>query len=494
MVPALRGQATLRCSAGGRPLRMAERATQERTMSEAERVDALVLGSGQGGKLLAWHMARAGQRTAVVERRYIGGSCPNIACMPSKNEVWSARVANFVRHAAEFGATVGSVATDMVKVRQRKREMVEREVALHLKNYRESGAELIMGSGRFVRPRMLEVQLNDGGTRLLMAEQVFLNLGSHAAIPAIPGLEASRPLTHIEALELDHVPRHLIILGGGYVGLEMAQAFRRFGSRVTVIEAGSQLMGREDPDVADTMQRILGGEGVGLLLSAETLNVRGRSGDEVTLTVRTPTGDAAIQGSDILVAAGRIPNTAGIGLEEAGVELDSRGYIRVNDRLETTAPKVWALGECAGSPQFTHVSVDDFRVIVDNQAGANRSTRDRLVPYCMFTDPPLAHVGLSEGDAQRLGITVRVATLPMEEVLRTHTTGEAFGFMKVLVSLNDDRILGFTMIGSEAGEVMAAVQTAMLANLPYTTLRDAVIAHLTIAEGLGSLLAGVPSR
>jgi pyruvate/2-oxoglutarate dehydrogenase complex dihydrolipoamide dehydrogenase (E3) component len=463
-------------------------------MPEQERIDALVLGSGQGGKLLAWHMARAGRRTAVVERRYIGGSCPNIACMPSKNEVWSARVAHFVRHAAPFGTTVGNIATDMAKVRQRKREMVEHEVALHLKNYRESGAELIMGSGRFVGPKTLQVQLNDGGTRTLLAGQVFLNLGSHAAMPAVPGLEAARSLTHIEALELDAVPAHLIVLGGGYVGLEMAQAFRRFGSQVTVIESGAQLMGREDQDVADTMHRILSEEGIRFLRSAETLNVNGRSGGAVTLTVRTPTGEETIQGSDILIAAGRVPNTAGIGLQEAGVELDARGYIRVNDRLETTAPDVWALGECAGSPQFTHASVDDFRVIADNQAGGNRSTSDRLVPYCVFTDPPLAHVGLSERDAQRLGIAVRVATLPMEAVLRTHTTSETSGFMKILVSGSDDRILGFTMIGSEAGEVMATVQTAMLAELPYPRLRDAVIAHLTMAEGLGFLLGNMPPR
>ena len=463
-------------------------------MSEPERIDALVLGSGQGGKLLAWHMARAGRRTASVERRYIGGSCPNIACMPSKNEVWSARVAHFVRHAAEFGTITGSAATDMAKVRQRKREMVEHDVALHLEQYRQSGAELIMGSGRFVGPKTLEVQLNDGGTRMLMAEQVFLNLGSHAAMPAVPGLAEARPLTHVEALELDAVPRHLIVLGGGYVGLELAQAFRRFGSQVTVIETGAQLMSREDPDVVDTMHRILREEGVQVVLSAATLDVSGRSGGEVTLTVRTPTGEQKIQGSDILVAAGRVPNTAGIGLEEAGVELDARGFIRVNDRLATTAPNVWALGECAGSPQFTHVSVDDFRIIADNQAGGNRRTSDRLVPYCVFTDPPLAHVGLSERDAQRMGIAVRVATLPIEEVLRTHTTGETSGFMKVLVGASDDRILGFTMIGSEAGEVMGAVQTAMLAELPYPRLRDAVIAHLTMAEGLGFLLANVPAR
>ena len=463
-------------------------------MAQAEHFDALVLGSGPGGNLLAWHLAPSGQRVAVVERRYVGGSCPNIACMPSKNEVWGARIAYLTRHAAQFGIITGPVTTDMVKVRQRKRDMVDREIADHLAPFKSSGAELVMGSGNFVAPNTLEVQLNDGGTRRLTGEKVFLNLGSHAAMPAVPGLEAARPLTHIEALELDAVPSHLIVLGGGYVGLEMAQAFRRFGSQVTVIEAGSQLMGREDPDVADTMQRILSEEGVRLLLSANTLDVSGRSGDEVTLTVRSPAGEEKIQGSDILVAAGRVPNTAGIGLEEAGVELDARGYIRVNDRLETTAPYVWAIGDCAGSPQFTHASVDDFRIIADNQAGANRSTRDRLVPYCMFTDPPLVHVGLSERDAQRMGIAVRVATLPMEAVLRTHTTGETSGFMKVLVGASDDRVLGFTMIGSEAGEVMAAIQTAMLARLPYTTLRDAVIAHLTVAEGLGLLLANVPPR
>jgi pyruvate/2-oxoglutarate dehydrogenase complex dihydrolipoamide dehydrogenase (E3) component len=464
----------------------------ESAMPEPERLDVLILGSGQGGKLLAWHMARSGRRTAVVERRYVGGSCPNIACMPSKNEIWGARVAHLARHAAQFGTTTGTVATDMGKVRQRKRDMVEREVAAHLQNYKASGAELIMGTGRFVAPKTLEVELNAGGTRLLTAEQVFLNLGSHAAIPGVPGIEDARPLTHIGALELDYVPQHLILLGGGYVGLEIAQAYRRFGSRVTVIESGPQLMGREDPDVADAMQRILSAEGIRLLLSAETRNVRGRSGKGVSLSVRTASGEETIEGSDILVAAGRIPNTAGIGLEQTGVELDARGYIRVNERLETVAPGIWALGECAGSPQFTHVSVDDFRIIADNLAGGTRSTADRLVPYCVFTDPPLAHVGLSERDAQHAGIAVRVARLPMEAVLRAHTTDETLGFMKVLVGRSDDRILGFTMIGSEAGEVMAAVQTAMLAELPYPRLRDAVIAHLTIAEGLGFLLANVP--
>jgi len=463
-------------------------------MAQSEPIEVLVLGSGFGGKLLAWHMARSGRRTAVVEQRWIGGSCPNIACLPSKNEIWSARIAHLARHALEFGTVTGPVATDMAKVRQRKRDMVDAEIALHLRNYQTSGAELIMGTGRFVAPKTLEVRLNDGGTRVLSGEQVFLNLGTHAAIPNVPGLEAARPLTHIEALELDYLPSHLIVLGGGYVGLELAQAYRRFGSSVTVIEPGPQPMSREDPDVATEIQRILSDEGIRILVGAEPLDVHGRSGEEVSLRVRAAGGEQQIAGSDILVATGRVPNTAGIGLAEAGVELDGRGYIRVNERLEATAPDVWAIGECAGSPQFTHVSIDDFRIIRDNLAGAQRTTRDRLVPYCMFTEPPLAHVGLSESEAQRQGIATRVAKLPMSAVRRTATTGETQGFMKVLVGRSDNRILGFTMIGAEAGEVMATVQTAMLAELPYTVLRDAILAHPTMAEGLGSLFENVPTR
>jgi pyruvate/2-oxoglutarate dehydrogenase complex dihydrolipoamide dehydrogenase (E3) component len=463
-------------------------------MSQPERFETLVLGSGAGGKLLAWHMARSGRQTAVVERRWIGGSCPNINCLPSKNEIWSAKVAHLAHHAAQFGTVTGPVAVDMATVRQRKRDMVERLIAAHLQNYKTSGAELILGAGRFVAPKTLEVRLNDGGTRVLAGDQVFLNVGTHPAIPSVPGLEAARPLTNIEALELDYLPPHLIVLGGGYVGLEFAQAYRRFGSRVTVIQHGPQLMDREDPDVANEVQRILSDDGIQVFVGAETLHVHGRSGAEVSLVVRTTSGEQKIEGSDILVAAGRIPNTAGIGLEEAGVELDSRGYIRVNERLETSAPGVWAIGECAGSPQFTHVSEDDFRIIRDNLAGGKRSTRDRLVPFCMFTDPPLARVGLTEAEAQRQGVTVRVAKLPTSAVLRTETSDERQGFMKALVGGSDDRILGFTMIGAEAGEVMAAVQMAMLADLPYPRLRDAILAHPTMAEGLGSLFSQVPPR
>jgi len=462
-------------------------------MIEVERFEVVVLGSGQGGQLIAWHLARAGRRTALIERRWIGGSCPNIACMPTKTEIWSARVAHLAEHGGQFGVVTGPVTTDMGTVFRRKRDMIRDEVKLRLQNFETTGTELIVGEGRFVAPKTLEVRLNNGGTRLLATDQVFLNLGTHAAIPEIPGLKAAQPLTHIEALELDYLPTHLIVLGAGYVGLELAQAFRRFGSQVTVIQRGDRIMSREDTDVSDEVHGILSGEDIQLLISADALAVRGHSGEHVHVTLRTASGEQEIDGSDILTAAGRVPNTAGIGLDEAGVELDARGYIKVNERLETTAPGIWAIGECAGSPLFTHVSVDDFRVIRDNLAGGNRSTRDRLVPYCMFTDPPLAHVGLSESEAQRHSIPVRVARMPTSGALRTHTTDETQGFMKAMIG-EDDRILGFTMIGSEAGEVMTAVQTAMLAGLPYQRLRDAVIAHLTMAEGLGLLLANVPPR
>jgi pyruvate/2-oxoglutarate dehydrogenase complex dihydrolipoamide dehydrogenase (E3) component len=463
-------------------------------MPQAELVEMLVVGGGNGGMYLAWHLARSGRRTAVVERRWIGGSCPNINCLPSKNEIWSAKVADLVHHAASFGATTGSISIDMGKVRQRKRDMVKGEIAAVLRQYKASGAELILGEGHFVAPKTLEVRLNDGGTRVLAGDQVFINVGTHAAIPSIAGLDAAMPLTNIEALELDYVPHQLIVLGGGYVGLELAQAYRRFGSRVTIIEQGPQIAGREDPDVADEMRRILSEEGIDILLAAEVRRVQGRSGENVSLFVRTPSGEQTIAGSDILVAAGRTPNTAGIGLDAAGIELDGRGYIKVNERLETSAPDVWAIGECAGSAQFTHVSFDDFRIIRDNLAGANRTTRNRLIPYCMFTDPPLARVGLSESEAQRQGIEVRAAKLPMSGVLRTHTIDETQGFMKALVAARDDKILGFTMIGAEAGEVVSVVEMAMLAGVPYTALRDAIFTHPTMAEGLGPLFSNLPPR
>jgi len=462
-------------------------------MTQTTHLEMLVLGSGEGGKYLAWYMAGSGHRTAVVERKLIGGSCPNTNCLPSKNEIWSAKVANLVHHADRFGMATGSIATDMKKVLARKRDMVDGLIAMHLEKYEASGAELIMGTGRFIAPKTVEVSLNAGGTRLLTGDRVVLDLGTNATIPDIPGLAAAKPLTNVEALELDRLPDHLIVIGGGYVGLELAQAYRRFGSHVTIVEAGPQLAGREDPDIAAALLEMLHDEGIVVHLGAEVVGVRGRSGENVSLQVRTPSGNQTIDGRDILVAAGRTPNTDGIGLDLAGVALDARGYIAVNHRLETSAPDVWAVGECAGSPQFTHVSFDDFRVIRDNLAGRDRTTHGRLIPYCMFTDPPLARVGLSESEARHRSIAVRVAKLPIVAVLRSRTTSETRGFMKALVEADGDRILGFAMLGADAGEVTAVVQTAMLAGMPYTGLREAIIAHPTMAEGLGALFANVSS-
>lgn len=461
-------------------------------MSEIQHYDILVLGSGEAGKYLAWTTAKAGRRAAVVERKLIGGSCPNIACLPSKNIIYSAHVAALLRRGAEFGITCGPISIDMQAVRQRKRQMVDDLIAIHRHNYAASGAELIMGDGRFVAPKTIEVQLQDGGTRQLIGERVYLNVGTRAAIPDLPGLARAQPLTHIEALELDHVPEHLIVLGGGYIGLEFAQPMRRFGSRVTVVERGPQLAAREDSDVGQALLQRFEQEGIDVMLNAQAIDVEGRSGERVRLRVQTSDGIQTIEGSDILVAAGRTPNTQGIGLDTAGIDVNEHGYINVNERLETTATNVWAMGDCAGSPQFTHVAFDDFRIVRDNLNDGHRTTRNRLVPYCMFTDPELARVGLNELEAQRAGIAYRIAKIPMAAVLRTRTISETGGFLKALIAAQSDQILGFTALGAGAGELIAVVQTAMLAGIPYTALRDTILTHPTIAEGLTVLFANEP--
>src|SRR5215831_7025714 len=393
-------------------------------MHEIEQCEILVIGSGEAGKWMTWTMAQAGHRTAVVERTYIGGSCPNIACLPSKNVIRSAKANWFARHAAEYGIQTGPISTDMRGVFNRKRKMVEGEVQFHLDRFKATGAELIKGEARFVAPQTLEVHLSEGGRRMITGDRVFLDLGSRAAIPDIPGLAAAKPMTHVQALDLDHLPQHLIVLGGGYVGLELAQALRRFGSAVTVIEHGRQIAGREDPDVSLALLENFTSGGIEVLLETRVREVEGLSGQKVRIRAENSQGEQTIEGTELLVATGRTPNTQAIGLEAAGVQLDARGCIKVNERLETTAPGVWAMGDCAGSPQFTHVAFDDFRVVRDNLNGGSRTTRDRLVPFCMFTDPELARVDLNERDAKARGITYRLAKMPMTGVLRAVTLGE----------------------------------------------------------------------
>ena len=456
-------------------------------MSQPEQYDVVILGSGAAGKLLSWSLASQGKKTAVIERRYIGGSCPNIACLPSKNLVHSAKVASYFQRRAEFGIVADNWKTNMAGVRERKRKMVEGLVALHQQKYKESGAELVMGNGRFVAPKTIEVALNGGGTRALRGEIVVIDTGSRARIDNTPGLSDARPMTHIEALELGELPEHLIVLGGGYVGLEMAQAFRRFGSRVTVIERNSTLISREDSDVTEAMHQLFRDEGIDVLTGTTVEHVEGQSGK----SVRLRTTLRGIEGTHLLAAGGRTPNTDCLGLETTGVDVDARGNVKVNERLETTAQGIWAVGDCAGSPYFTHIGEDDFRIVLANLSGGNRTTAGRQVPFCLFTDPELARVGLSEREAKERGVRYRLGKIPMEAVLRARTLSETRGFMKALVDQQSDRILGFTAFGPEAGDLLPVVQLAIALQLPFTAITDLVLTHPTMAEGLASLFGSV---
>jgi pyruvate/2-oxoglutarate dehydrogenase complex dihydrolipoamide dehydrogenase (E3) component len=463
-------------------------------MSEVEKYENLVLGSGGAGKFAAWTMGQAGRRTALIERGALGGACPNVACLPSKNIIYSAKVISLARRGAEFGLKMDRMSVDMKSVQRRKRLMVEGLHQLHVDRTAASGAELIRGDARFVGPRTVEIDLHKGGRRTIFGERVFLALGSRAAIPDVPGLTEANPMTHVEALDLDRLPEHLIVLGGGYVGLELSQAMRRLGSRVTLIEAGPQLAAREDPDVGTALLDLFIDEGIDVLLGTEVRRVEGHSGQRIRVDAHDGHGKRTIEGTDLLVATGRRANTDGLGLELTGVQLDERGYIKVNDRLLTTSENIWAMGDCAGSPQFTHVAVDDFFIVHDNLNGGNRSTKNRLIPFCMFTDPELVWVGRNESEAQHDGIAYRLVKMPVAEVLRTRTVSEPRGFMKMLIAKESDQILGFSAFGFEASEQMAAVQTAMLGHLPYTILRGAIFTHPTMSEGLNQLMASVPAN
>ena len=462
-------------------------------MPEIERYEILILGSGEAGKYLAWTFARAGQRVALIERGMIGGSCPNIACLPSKNIIHGAKVASYVRRSEEFGIVRENFKVDMSAVRGRKRRMVSGLNELYLDNYKKTGAEFICGAGRFIGHRTVEATLRDGTKRQLRGANVIISTGTRAVLDSTPGLAEARPLTHVEALELDGVPEHLLVIGGGYVGIELSQTMRRFGSKVSVIERNDRLLHREDEDVTEGLRKLFEDEGIDILLNAQIKRISGKSGGSVKMVLEQNGAEKTLEGSHVLVAAGRTPNTEGLGLEFAGVELTDRGYVKVNERLQTTAPGVWTIGEVGGSPQFTHISVDDSRVVRDNLAGRNHVTTGRQVPFCLFTDPEFARVGLSEKEAKAQGIAYRLFKIPMEAVLRARTLSETRGFLKALVEANGDRILGFTAFAVDGGEIMSCVQIAMIAGLPYTALRDAILAHPTLAEGLEMLFSSVPS-
>jgi pyruvate/2-oxoglutarate dehydrogenase complex dihydrolipoamide dehydrogenase (E3) component len=461
--------------------------------TQPEEFDLVILGGGTGSTVAAWTFAGEGKRVAVVDRKYIGGSCPNIACLPSKNIIHSAKVVDYFRRSKEFGIAHDGFAIEMAGVRDRKRKMVVGLNEMYMENYRKTGAEFICATGRFVAPKTVEAVLPDGRTRQLRGTNVIVSTGTRASLEPVPGLAEAQPLTHIEALELGEVPEHLLVIGGGYVGVELAQAMRRFGSKVTVIDRNGRLMSREDPDVCEALRGLLADESIDVLLNARIKQVSGKSGDSVSVVVEQNGVEKVLKGSHVLIATGRNPNTEGLGLELTGVELTDRGYVKVNERLQTTAPGVWAIGEVAGSQQFTHISIDDFRVVHANLSGGNRVTTGRQVPYCLFTDPELARIGLSETEAKAQGIGYRLFKVPMETNLRARTLSETRGFVKALVEVDSDRILGFTAFGVGAGETLAAVQIAMIAGLPYTALRDAVLTHPTLVEGLIPLFSSAAS-
>ncbi len=458
-------------------------------MSSTEPLDAVVVGSGQAGTPLAEALAKAGRRTALVERAQVGGSCINFGCTPTKTMVASARVAHLARRAADYGVDTGPVSVDLGRVRERKRSIVESFRGGVLEGIEETdGLELVRGHARLAGSGRVEVDLAEGGRRTLAAERIFLDPGTRTRRPPIDGLDDVAWLDEASIQELGETPEHLLVVGGGYVGLELAQMFRRFGSRVTVVQLLDQLLPREDEDVARAVLEILREDGIDVLVSTEPERVSAGDGGRIRLQVSGPDGERELAGSHLLLAAGRRPNTDDLGLDAAGVATDDKGFIRVNDRLETSADGIWAMGDAKGGPAFTHVSFDDFRVLRTNLLeGGDATIAGRLVPYTVFIDPQLGRVGLTEREARERGLDVKVAKLEMAHVARAREVDETRGFMKALVDGESGRILGCAILGIEGGEVMAVIETAMVGGLPFTALRDGIYAHPTLAESLNNL-------
>ena len=465
-----------------------------------EHYDCLILGSGQAANPLAAALGKAGRRTLLVERTHVGGTCINEGCTPTKTMVASARVAYLARRSADYGvhtgvrgdANDGAVTVDMERVRQRKRDIAdsfrggsEQRIAA------APNLDLLYGEASFTGPKTVRITMASGATRDLSAETIFINTGERPATPGVPGLDPARTLNSTTIMELDSVPSHLLVIGGGYVGLEFAQMFRRFGSQVTIIQRGRQLLVREDADIAGAVADILKEDGIEILLNSAPTSATTTS-DGVTLHVKTPDGERDITGSYVLAAAGRVPNTDALNLAAAGVTTDARGYIQVNERLETSAPGIYALGDVKGPPAFTHISYDDYRIIRANLLeGGHETTTGRLVPYTVYIDPQLGRVGLSEDEARRQGRAIQVAKMPMSHVARALEVDESRGFMKAIVDVETKEIVGCAALGIEGGELMSMIEIAMMGRLPYTALRDATFAHPTLAESLNNLFAAV---
>ena len=459
---------------------------------EAEPYDAVVIGSGQGGIPLSLALARAKWKTAIVERDYIGGTCVNVGCTPTKTMVASARVAYLSKRSADYGVDSGPVTVNISVVRGRKQKIVESFRDGSLRNIEKTaGLELLKGEARFIGPKSLEVVLDEGGTRQLSAERIFINTGARPARPSIPGLDTIPTLDSSSIMELETLPDHLLVMGGGYVGLAFGQMFRRFGSRVTIVHRGGQLLSREDPDVADEVAKILREDEIEVLLNSEVVRAKGDN-TSVSLTVKTREKEALLEGSHLLIAVGRRPNTDQLNLEATAVETDAHGFIKVNDRLETNVAGIYALGDVKGGPAFTHISYDDFRILRKNLLeGGNATTKGRLIPYTVFIDPQLGRIGITETEARSQGLRTRVAKLPMSRVARAIELSETRGFIKAVVDIESKQILGCAVLGIEGGELMAMFEIAIMAQLPYTTLKEAIFAHPTLAESFNNLFKAI---
>jgi len=459
-------------------------------MPETTHYDAIIIGSGQGGNPLAAALSEKGKRTAMIERAAVGGTCVNYGCTPTKTMVASAEVAYLARRAKDYGVRIGEVSVDMPAVRERKRDMVNTWREGSERRLKEATfVELIRGEGSFTGPKQVRVQLCEGGERSLSADIIVINTGLSVSTPPLRGLESVPWLDNVSVMELDVVPEHLLVLGGGYVGLEFAQMFRRFGSRVTVIQRGEQLLPTEDADIADEIAKILREDGLEILIESEAESVAS-SDKTVLLTVSNDGERKALEGTHFLIATGRHPNTESLNLAAAGIATDEHGYVSVNDRLETNVAGVYALGDVKGGPAFTHIAYDDYRILKANLLdGGNSSIAGRVFPSCVFIDPQLGRIGLSEKEAARSGKKVRVARLPMTSVARAMETSRSRGFMKALVDPATEQILGAAVLGEGGGEIMSMIQIAMMGKLKYTVLRDADLAHPTLAESLNNLFS-----
>lgn len=461
-------------------------------MSTVEKFDAIVIGSGQAGTPLSRALADAGMRTALVERVHVGGTCVNEGCTPTKTMVASARVAYLARRGANYGVQTGPVRIDMKRVRQRKREIVNSFRGGSQKRLEQAkNLELIFAEASFSGDKRVVMRGKDGEVRELVAEKIFINAGTRASRPKLEGLDQVPFLDNISIMELDSVPEHLLVIGGGYIGLEFGQMFCRFGSRVTIVHSRAQLMSHEDTDVADEVAKILREDGIEILLSAKTERVAS-SGGKVELEVTIAGERRTLEGTHLLVATGRVPNSDTLNLPAAGIETDTRGFIQTNSRLETNVEGVYALGDIKGGPAFTHISYDDFRVIRANVIEKKNVTIDgRMVPYVVFIDPQLGHVGIHEFEARQAGRMVLVAKMPMSHVARALEIDESRGFIKAIVDAKTDELLGATVLGVEGGELMAVLEMAMMGKVTCKSLREAIFAHPTLAESLNNLFAAV---